>query len=140
MSRFLLDTNIVAFLLLSELDNFSNETKNILTDYNNQLVVSSVSVLEVLQLYRIKKIKTKKYKNATEFYSAIENEFFVKILPFTKQHNETLSKLKIADGHNDPFDHSIISHAITDKLILVSSDRKFEEYTTQKLKFIYNKR
>lgn len=71
---------------------------------------------------------------------AIEDEFFIEILSFNKNHTKTLSKLQIADGHNDPFDHSIISHAITDKLILISSDRAFENYTPQKLKFVFNKR
>jgi PIN domain nuclease of toxin-antitoxin system len=128
------------FLLLSELDNFSSEIKNILTDSSNQLYTSSISVLELLQLYRIKKIQAKKYKNATELFSAIEQDFYIEILPFTKQHAEALSKLKITKGHNDPFDHSIISQAIAEKLILVSSDRKFEEYASQKLIFAYNKR
>lgn len=140
MSRYLLDTNIVIFLLLSELDNISDEIKNILTDSNNLLYTSSISAVELLQLHRIKKIQIKKYKTATDLYNAIEDEFYIKILPFAKQHVETLSKLKIADNHNDPFDHSIISHAITEQLILISSDRKFEEYTAQKLNFLFNKR
>jgi tRNA(fMet)-specific endonuclease VapC len=140
MNRYLLDTNILIFLILSELDNISDDTKEILTDYNNQLNTSAIAVAELIQLYRIKKIQTKKYKTATELCDAIEKEYFIKILPFTKQHTETLSKLRIPDGHNDPFDHSIISQAITDKLTLVSSDRKFDEYTSQNLLFAFNKR
>jgi tRNA(fMet)-specific endonuclease VapC len=140
MSRYLLDTNILVYVILADFDNLSDEIKDILLDYENQLYTSSISVLELLQLHRIKKIQTKKYKTATEVYNAIENEFYIKILPFAKQHIETLSKLKIAVSHNDPFDHSIISHAITDQLILISSDRKFEKYTDQKLNFLFNKR
>jgi tRNA(fMet)-specific endonuclease VapC len=140
MSRYLLDTHIVAFLLLSESYKISDETSEIIYDYNSHLHTSSVCVMELMQLYRIGKIKTKKYKTANALYNAIESEFYVKILPFAKQHTATLSKLKIADGHNDPFDHSIISHAITDKMILVSSDRQFENYTTQNLNFAFNKR
>jgi tRNA(fMet)-specific endonuclease VapC len=140
MSRYLLDTNIIAFILLSESDTISDETNEIIDDYDSQLYTSSVCVMELMQLYRIGKIKTKKYKTANALFHAIENEFYVKILPFTEQHTETLSKLKIAEGHNDPFDHSIISHAITDKLILVSSDKQFENYTKQNLNFAFNKR
>jgi tRNA(fMet)-specific endonuclease VapC len=140
MSRYLLDTNILAFLVSGDSDDISEETKNILTDYNNQLYTSSISVIELLQLYRIKKIQAKKYKNATDLYNAIEDVFYIKIIPFSKEHLSTLSKLKTADGHNDPFDHSIIAQAITEKIILVSSDRKFEEYTSQNLIFSYNKR
>jgi tRNA(fMet)-specific endonuclease VapC len=140
MSRYLLDTNIITFMLLSEPDKLSYETTEIIDDYNSQLYTSSISVMELMQLYRIGKIKTKKYKTATALYDAIESEFYIKILPFAKQHTATLSKLKIADGHNDPFDHSIISQAITEKLILVSSDRQFENYTKQNLNFSFNKR
>ncbi len=96
--------------------------------------------MELVQLYRIGKIKSKDFKSAATLIDAIESEFFIKILPFEKVHTEALSKLKVVDGHNDPFDHSIISQAITDKLILVSSDGKFKEYTKQKLAFVFNKR
>ncbi len=140
MSRYLLDTNILVFLLLSELDNISNDIKQIVDDYNNQLYTSSISVLELLQLYRIKKIHSKNYKTATDLYTSIEKDFNIKIIPFNKEHSKTLSKLKIASAHNDPFDHAIISQAITENLILVSSDKKFKEYTSQLLNFVYNKR
>lgn len=138
--RYLLDTNLLVFLISGELDNISKETKNILGDYNNQINTSSIAVAELLQLYRIRKIRTKKYKTATEIAESIEKELYIKILPFTKDHLYTLSKLALAEGHNDPADHAIISHAITEKLILVSSDRKFEHYTKQNLKFVFNKR
>lgn len=140
MARYLLDTNILTYLLLKEADNISDETNEIIDDYNSQLCTSSVCVMELLQLYRIGKIKSKDFKNATELCNAIENILFIKIIPFTEKHINILAKLKIADGHNDPFDHSIISSAIADKLILVSSDRKFNDYTKQNLNFVFNKR
>jgi PIN domain nuclease of toxin-antitoxin system len=127
-------------MLLADLDNISNETKAILENPGNQLFTSSINVLELLQLYRIKKIKTKNFNNATDLFNAIENMLYIKIIPFSKEYVNTLSKLKITEGHNDPFDHSIISQAIAEKHILVSSDRKFADYTTQKLIFAYNKR
>lgn len=140
MGRYLLDTNVLVFFILGDTESLSAETNNILNNYNNLLYTSSVCILELLQLHRIKKIQNKKYKTAIELHQAIENVFFIKILPFTKEHTQTLSKLKVVDGHNDPFDHSIISQAITDKLILVSSDGKFKDYTKQKLDFVFNKR
>ncbi len=140
MSRYLLDTNILIFLLLSELDNISLEIKAIINDNDNQLFTSSVCVMELLQLYKIKKIQAKKYKTATDLYQEIEKVFFIQIISFTKEHISTLAKLKIALGHNDPFDHSIIATAIAEKIILVSSDRKFKDYTSQNLLFAFNKR
>jgi len=140
MNRYFLDTNIVLFFISGDLDDLSFDTLNILNDYNNQLYISSIMAVEIVQLFRIGKIKPKKYKTADEVLIAIETDFFIKILPFAKEHIQILSKLKIATGHNDPFDYSIISHAITEKMILVSSDKKFEAYTGQQLFFSFNKR
>lgn len=140
MDRFLLDTNILIFLLLGEDDQLSSDVDYIIKNSQGNLGTSSVAVTELVQLYRIGKIKSKKYKTATELVQAVEKDYFIKIFPFAKEHVLTLSKLKISDGHNDPFDHSIIAQAITEKLTLVSSDRRFEEYTSQKLNFAFNKR
>lgn len=140
MARYLLDTNILAFLVSGDSDSISNETKEILTDYHNQLYTSSVAILELLQLYRIKKIQPKKFKNSTELFDAIENVFFIKIMPFAKEHLNTLSKLNITTDHNDPFDHSIIAQAISEKMILVSSDKKFKAYISQNLSLAFNRR
>lgn len=126
MNRYLLVTNMVLFFVSGDLDDLNFDTLHILNDYNNQLYISSIVAVEILQLFRIGKIKPKKYKTANAMLVAIENEFFITILPFAKEHTSTLSKLKIESGHNDPFDYSIISHAFTEKMILVSSDKKFE--------------
>lgn len=97
-------------------------------------------MLEVLQLVRIGKIKNKRYKTLLELHKAIGDVFFKGLLHFTKQHTKTLSKLTITKNHNDHFDHATIAHSITEKLILVSSDRKFQGYTNQGLDFDFNKR
>jgi tRNA(fMet)-specific endonuclease VapC len=140
MSRYLLDTNILAFLVSGDSDSISNETKDILTDYYNQLFTSSVSIVELLQLYRIRKIQPKEFKDATEMYNAIEKDFFIKIIPFSKEHLSILSQLQIPTNHNDPFDHAIIAQAISEKMILVSSDKKFKEYIPQNLSLAFNRR
>ncbi|MGC4128041.1 MAG: type II toxin-antitoxin system VapC family toxin [Bergeyella sp.] len=140
MERYLLDTNIAIFLLLGELDKISADVKSFVFDYGNQLNTSSVVIMEIVQLHRIGKVKSKKYKTANELVQAVKKDLFIKILPFSEEHADTLSTLTIANGHNDPFDHAIISHAISEKLTLVSSDRQFEKYTSQNLNFVFNKR
>lgn len=140
MPRFLLDTNIVIFMISGELDNISPEVADILGDYNNELNTSSIVILELQQLYRNKKVSTRKYQSVEGFLKAVEDIFYIKILPFSKEHLSTLSKLEIVSRHKDPFDHAIIAHALTEKLTLISSDRQFEHYTKQHLDFIYNKR
>ena len=140
MNRYLLDTNVLLFYIFGNKDEISRDTISILKDNSNILFTSSIVLAEINQLMRLKKIQSKVFKTPFQFQEVLEKEFLVEILPFTKHHTKTLSELTFAKGHNDPFDHAIISQAITDKLTLISSDRQFENYTTQKLKFVFNKR
>jgi tRNA(fMet)-specific endonuclease VapC len=140
MARFLLDTNVLVNIISGDYEAFSNEILDIFDDYSNQLFTSSIAVLELQQLHRIGKIKPKKYRSIYELVFSIENDFNILILPFGKEQSLVLSKLISVSNHNDPFDHAIISHAISDKLNLVSSNRKFDKYLNQNLKFVFNKR
>ncbi len=140
MQRYLLDTNVLVFYVFGNKDEISRDTTLILKDDGNVLYTSSIVLAEINQLMRLNKIKSKLFKTPLQFQEALEKQYLIEILPFTKHHTKTLSQLSIANGHNDPFDHAIISHAITDKLTLISSDRQFENYTSQKLKFVFNKR
>ena len=127
-------------MLFGEKDKISQETQSILSDYNCQLYVSIIAVKELLQLWRIGKVKSKKFKSANDLVKSIETDLLIKIEPFSIQNLEVLSKLIVSENHNDPFDHAIISQAISDKLTLISSDTKFKHYTSQKLKFVFNRR
>ena len=73
---------------------------------------------------------------------AIEKEYYVEILPVTKEHMETYAGMELneAQGHKDPSDHVIIAHAITEKLPLISSDRRFGFYRNQGLDLIFNEK
>jgi len=73
VGRYLLDTNIVAFLLLGELDNISADVKECIFDYNSHLYTSSVVGMEIVQLHRIGKIKSKKYKAAFDLTLSPKN-------------------------------------------------------------------
>ena len=140
MSRFLLDTNILVYILLSQFDNLSTNVKDVIYDYNNQLYISSIVVIELIQLHQLKKIQTKNYNTSRALVEAIENEYFIKIKSFSKEHALSLSNLNRVSGHDDPIDHAIIAHAITEKLVLISSDRKFKYYKNIGLDFVFNKK
>ena len=58
-----------------------------------------------------------------------------------KEHYETYSRLLIneAQEHYDPSDHLIISHALTNRLTLISADGKFPFYRNQGLDLVENK-
>lgn len=136
---YIIDTNILVFLLSGDDDNLSNDVQNILFDYSNTLYVSSLSLIEIIFLFKNNKIKTK-YKSSEELLQSIENEYYLQVLQTKPEHFKIYSQLKIAENHKDQIDHFIISQAICEKMPLVSSDRKFRDYRTQNLDFVYNRR
>ena len=134
MVRYLLDTNIVLFSLFSP-EKLEREVEDLLTDYNSLLYVSTIQ--EIIHLYKRNRIKTQ-WKKSEDIVPGIEKQF--KILPVKREHLVTYSGLSTPKEHNDPYDHVIISQAITERITLISSDNEFEGYISQKLDFIFNDR
>ena len=64
----------------------------------------------------------------------------IKIEQVTTKHLSELASLPIYDDHRDPNDRMIIAQAISDKVSLISSDRKFSRYCRYGLDFIFNER
>ena len=77
-----------------------------------------------------------------EMVIAIEEEFYITILPLKKEHMMTYAKMQINEqqGHKDPSDHIIIAQAITEHLPLISSDTRFPFYRKQGLDLIVNEK
>ena len=117
-----------------------SNVSELLNDYSNVFYISVESIKELIVLIRNKKVKFKQWKSQVQMIEAIEHEFGIKILPIKKEHLFTYARLEIntAQEHKDPSDHIIISQAITEKMPLISSDKKFQFYTKQKLDFINN--
>ncbi|GHT23029.1 twitching motility protein PilT [Bacteroidia bacterium] len=136
--RYLIDTNIFLFYV-SDSAYLDKDVRNILENYENGIYISSESVKEVIHLLQSGKIKTKMWKSANDIFETIENVSHFTIKYVNEQHLRTFAALDRVENHNDPSDRLIIAQAITEKLPLISSDRKFEHYRKQKLNFIYNK-
>lgn len=126
-------------MLSGESDNISVEVRDIVNDFSNILYASSLSLIELVFLFENKKIKTR-YSSAEALLRNLSQDFYVEILHTKNEHFDIYSKLKIAENHKDQIDHFIISQAISEKMVLVSSDRKFKEYRPQNLNFVFNKR
>lgn len=135
--RFLLDTNVLIFFVLGDEENLSRDVYNILFDYGNLLYTSSLCLMEMVYLFKNNKIKTK-FKNVEEMLQTITVKLQIEIIHTKPEHLSTYSQLTIAPDHNDQIDHFIIAQSITEKMSLVSSDRKFKEYP--QLNFVYNRR
>lgn len=137
--RYLIDTNIFVYFA-SDLDLLSRDVLSIMSDYDSALCMSAESVKELIVAFRTKKLLSKRWKNELEMIRAIEDEFFIQILPIKKEHLETYAQLQINDaqGHKDPSDHMIIAQAITEHIPLISSDTRFPFYKNQGLDLIFN--
>lgn len=125
-------------MLLGKTESISHEVEDIISDFSNTLCVSSASIIETILLHKTHKIRLG-FK-VEELTNVIEDQLYLNILHTKDEHLKTYSQLEIIPNHKDQIDHFIISQAISEKMILVSSDRKFKEYSTQKLEFVFNKR
>lgn len=139
--RYLIDTNVLIFLVLDK-DLIHSNVRQLFDNYSNVFYISAESIKELIVLVRNKKVRFKQWKTPVQMIEAIEHEFGMKILPVKKEHLITYARLTINEvqAHRDPSDHLIISQAITERMPLISSDRKFHFYTEQDLNFVYNER
>ena len=135
--RYLIDTNVLINII--EYDYISDDVQSILSDYDNQICISSESIKEFIHLVQIGKISGKKDKVTLNIFNFVENELGYTIKYIAKEHLNTLAKLPLIDEHRDPSDRLIISQAITEKLPLISSDKQFPKYRKYGLEFILNR-
>lgn len=139
--RYLLDTNIFVYLATDQ-GLVSEEVYTAITEPDALLYMSAESVRELIVGYYNKSFDTKRWKDAEQMIRSITDVFYIEVLPITIQTMLTYSKLRpyVQHGHKDPSDHIIISHAITEKMTLVSSDTRFPFYKRQGLQLLFNEK
>jgi len=142
--RYYLDTNILIFYLFSgdNKNDLSHDVLSILTDYYNLFYTSSICISELLHLHKSGDIVFKKsnLKDAKKILDAI-HEANIEVVAVKEKHLMTYADLDIYySEHNDPNDHLIIAQSISDKIPVISSDKKFKLYEKQGLNLIFNKR
>ena len=139
--RYLLDTNIFIFYA-TDREQLSQDVRAVLEDYDNTFCMSAESVKELVVGFNNGKLVSKYWKTASEMVNAIRETFYIRILPVGEEHMDTYARLEIneAENHYDPSDHVIIAHAITNRIPLISSDRKFLFYKRQGLELLFNQK
>ena len=138
-NRYYLDTNTLVFILFDR-GELSSSVASIIKDISNYLYTSSVAVQELVLLFRIGKLNSRTTCKTEKDILAEMKGVGIEIVYFNQHHFSTYASLRIVDGHKDMNDHAIIAQAISDKIPVISSDGKFNEYTKQGLKFVFNKR
>ena len=143
--KYFLDTNIIIILFEGRYNELRSSVLKILDDVEkNSFYASSISLLEMAQLYRKKRFKNIDYNVFNTGDKLIKHILkvvpMVKILPFEDKQAFVAGRLDFVPKHNDPNDLAILAHAISEKMTIISCDNKFPEYQKQYAKLIHNQR
>ena len=125
--RYYLDTNTLIFVLLNQLDEIDNNIIAILDDYSNSFYASSVAMRELILLHKNGKLEKHKYKSYKDIFNTIDS-LGIEIVPVQRSNLFAYAELIPVVEHKDPNDHIIIAQSISDKIPIISSDRKFKLY------------
>lgn len=106
MARYMLDTNILYFMIDEQEDRLSNDVYSIVFDYCNTLYISAETLKELVVAYRSKSLLANRWKTADDMVNAIMNDSNVEILPVDSNVIRRMAKLEIneAADHKDPSD------------------------------------
>ena len=139
--RYLLDTNIFIYLT-TDPGLLSEDVYYAIREPDAELNVSAETVRELIVGFFNKSFDTRLWKTAEDMVKSIEDFYYIRILSLKREHMETYSRLRpyIQHGHKDPSDHIIISHAITERMTLISSDTRFPFYRKQGLDLLFNEK
>ena len=118
--RLLLDTVILIYAVESP-ELLSKRARSSLQNPDNIRELSSISLAEIA----IKSSAGKLKLSVGMLRQAIE-DLNIRVLPFTARHAFELFALDL--HHRDPFDRQIIAQALSEKISIVTSDRKFHLY------------
>ena len=142
--NYFLDTNIILILYLKKYKEIESFIQSILTNSQNSFYASTISLLEIAQLYRKKKIIELDYEVfdiGDKLIDSISNNLpTIEILPFEYREARIASRLTFVPNHKDPNDLAIIAHAISEQMPIISCDDKFPEYEPQGVPVIHNHR
>ena len=138
--RAYLDTNILAFMVGQDNGaSINDDVKAIIKDYETLLFSSSVCFAELVHLIQIGKVRIPECKDIRRTAN-VALQRLSELVATSGTHIDTLVDLPLYDDHRDPNDRMIIAQAISDRIPLVSSGRKFSRYERYGLDFIYNER
>ncbi len=124
--------------LLTDMETLGKGAMALIDDPENVLFASAESMRELVVHFNNKRLLNRYFKTSTDVLKAVETELDIEFLPVRRNVGYQYSRLTIneAEDHRDPSDHIIISHAITERMSLLSSDTRFPFYREQGLDLI----
>ena len=127
---YLLDTNVLIFLLTREYNRLSKNQLAILNDKTNNYLLSQASYYEMAIKLRLGKLAFD-LSDVEEF----RRQLSIRMLNLETPHFSMIHNVpKVTDDkgkpHGDPFDLLILAQAQYERLPILSTDRYFPKYTT----------
>jgi PIN domain nuclease of toxin-antitoxin system len=127
---YLLDTHYVLWAI-ADTKQISNKIKDIITDTNHRIVISTVSFWEVSLKSSLRKLEITGF--LPEDLPGVCLQIGFDIIHLSPEDSSTYHKLK-ATNHKDPFDRMLIWQAIRNDYTLISADDTFKKYKSEGLK------
>lgn len=128
--RILADTHYVLWSALHP-ESLKSWARDLLTDLNNEILVSAASIYEISL-----KVRQGKLPEAVEFESDlilnIENVLGYTLLPLEPE--SLLRAARFEDNHSDPFDRMIAAQAIQHNLPILTTNPRLEAFGVRRLK------
>ncbi len=119
MSRYLLDTHTFLYCLFGT-EKLSPGCKEIITDPENDIFVSSVNLWEISIKKSIGKLQAPK-----DMVSIVEEKGFLG-LPVSLEDGQSILDLPLL--HKDPFDRMLITQAKNNNLTIITNDKVIPTY------------
>jgi len=121
--RLLLDTQVWLWMQASS-QRLGTETRKLLADPANELLLSAVSSWEIAIKYRLGKLPLPEAPD--RYLPRRMRSSGVEPLPITHPH--TLRVADLPDHHGDPFDRLLVAQAQLDGLTILTSDPMIAKY------------
>ncbi len=120
--KLLLDTHSLLWWF-NDNPKLGKQARDLIADKRNVVLVSVASFWEISIKNRIGKLED---SGSIVMREAQDSHFG--ILEIEAEHLEALGAFVPKPGHNDPFDHLILIHALAQDAVLVTSDRYLRNY------------
>ena len=121
--KLLLDTNVFLWMLVED-HKLNSRAQEILKDSSSELYFSAVGSWEIAIKFAIGSLPLPKPPSKYVPYAL--RLWAVRSLDITHEHALRAGELPL--HHRDPFDRMLITHAISERMTILTADRAFEKY------------
>ena len=132
--EYLLDTHTFIWSFRQP-ESLSKKVYDIISDSDNKIYLSSISLWEIAIKHQIKKLDLGNL-NILHIPN-IASEYDYTIVNPEPYDYITFSELPVKENHRDPFDRMLIHTAIRNNFIILSKDEKFAQYEKDGLQLLW---